>query len=237
MDFRSAHQMRPLTITPNPLSYPEGSAWVHWGNTQVLCTASLEDRVPPFLLGKQVGWVSAEYDMLPRATQNRRARDAHKGKINGRTQEISRFIGRSLRAGCNMQALGERSLMVDCDVLQADGGTRTAAITGGFVALALAVRQLADKGLVSYDDVILHHVAALSVGSVRGTAQVDLDYEMDSQADVDMNIVMTDTGKWIEIQGCAERQCFDREQLNTFLDLALQALPQIVAAQRAALTV
>jgi ribonuclease PH len=200
----------------------------------VICTASVDEKVPPWLNGKGQGWVTAEYDMLPRATSSRRARDSVKGAINGRTQEISRLIGRALRAVVKMNALGERTVTVDCDVIQADGGTRTASITGGYVALALALKNLADEGKLT-KTVLTDHVAAISVGVIDGALQLDLDYGMDARAAVDMNVVMTGDGRLVEVQGTAEGAPFARKELDGMLDLAQGALGKLVQLQRLAL--
>ena len=234
MPRRPANRPRPFVIKPHCLVHPEGSALIAYGDTQVLCTASLEDRVPPWLMGKGRGWVTAEYDMLPRATHSRSGRDSHRGKINGRTQEIGRLIGRSLRSVVDLEALGERTITIDCDVLQADGGTRTAAITGGCVALALALSHLEDK-LGKKLKALKSFVAGISVGMLEGTPHVDLDYAMDSRAEVDMNVVMTDSGHLVELQGTAEARPFGRQDLSAMLDLAFAALPDLIAAQKAAI--
>jgi ribonuclease PH len=234
MPKRPVDALRPIFLRPHYLGHPEGSVLVAYGDTQVICTASVEDRVPPWLVGKGKGWVTAEYDMLPRATHTRNQRDAHRGKINGRTQEISRLIGRSLRSVVDLQVLGERCITVDCDVIQADGGTRTAAITGGYVALALAVEQLLSTKKLKRTPLV-GQVAAVSVGIVGGVPQLDLDYGMDSRAHVDMNVVMTSDGKLIEIQGTAEGAAFSRSELTALLDLAFGALPHLVAQQNAAI--
>lgn len=230
-DQRQANQLRDTTITPHYLMHAEGSVLIQSGHTKVICTASLEDRVPPFLRNTGKGWVTAEYGMLPRATTTRMTREASAGKVGGRTQEIQRLIGRSLRAVTHLQALGERTIWIDCDVIQADGGTRTAAITGSFVALALALEKLRErdqlKGIPLND-----YVAAISVGIVDGEALLDLAYEDDSRAEVDMNIVKTGDGRFIEVQGTAEAIPFGRESLTKLLDLADQGIAQLMAKQR-----
>lgn len=233
MPTRPFSSMRAVTIQPHFLTHPEGSVLIAYGQTQVICTASIEERVPPWLFGKGSGWVTAEYDMLPRATSNRRPRDAHRGKINGRTQEISRLIGRSLRSVVDLKALGERTITIDCDVIQADGGTRTAAITGGFVALFLAIEHLRKSNKLKASP-LTGQIAAVSVGIVDGKPVVDLDYDMDSQAHVDMNIVMTNTQQLVEVQGTAEGATFNRNELNQMLDLAFGVLPDLVALQQQA---
>ena len=214
--------------------HAEGSVLVEMGNTRVLCTASVEEKVPPFLKGRGSGWVTAEYGMLPRATNTRSAREAASGKQSGRTQEIQRLIGRSLRAVTDLAALGERQVTIDCDVLQADGGTRCASITGAMVALADAFAGLRSKGLLTQDP-IRDFVAAVSVGMVNGEAMLDLDYAEDSACGTDMNVVMTGAGHFVEIQGTAEGEPFTRAQMNKLLDLASSGISQLVALQRKAL--
>jgi len=231
-DGRALDAYRPITLTRSYARYAEGSCLVEVGNTKVLCTASVEDKVPPFLKGKGEGWVTAEYSMLPRSTHTRSARDA--GKPNGRTIEIQRLVGRSLRSVVEMPALGERTITLDCDVLQADGGTRTAAISGAFVALVEALAWMRGKGQIKTLP-FSEWVAAVSVGVVKGEERLDLAYEEDSQAAVDMNIVMTDTGRFIEVQGTAEGAPFDRERLNRLLDLGHVGVRQMFAKQREAL--
>lgn len=223
-----------MAMTPHYLAHPEGSVLVAFGDTKVICTASIAERVPPWLAGKGRGWVTAEYDMLPRATDSRKERDSRRGRVNSRSSEISRFIGRSLRAVTNLGALGERCINIDCDVIQADGGTRTASVTGGYVALALAVKRLlADR--VAKPEALSREVAAISVGIVDGTPVLDLDYSMDSRAEVDMNVVMTAEGNLAEVQGTAEGATFERATLNAMLDLAFGALPDLVALQQRAI--
>jgi ribonuclease PH len=209
---------------------------IELGSTKVICTASIEEKVAGWLMGKNQGWVTAEYDMLPRATSTRRQRDSHKGQINGRTQEISRLIGRGLRAVVDMQALGERTIAIDCDVIQADGGTRTASLTGGYVALAMAIRHLMEDGKIKKDP-LRDTVCAISVGIIDGEAQLDLDYAMDARADVDMNVVMTGAGSLVEVQGTAEGAPFARKQLDTMLEYALGSLATITDVQRRAIAV
>src|SRR6478736_2716390 len=218
-DQRTANQLRPTTITPHYLPHAEGSVLIEAGRTRVICTASVEDRVPPFLRNSGKGWVTAEYGMLPRATSTRTTREASTGKVGGRTQEIQRLIGRSLRSVVTLTELGERTVWVDCDVLQADGGTRTAAITGGFVALVLALEKLRQQGGIPRVPVT-DYVAATSVGVIAGSPMLDLAYEEDSRADVDMNVVKTSDGRFIELQGTAEAAPFDRQALDTLLMLA-----------------
>ena len=231
-DSRPANQLRDTTLTPNYLPNAEGSVFIEAGRTKVICTASVEDRVPPFLRNTGKGWVTAEYGMLPRATNTRMTREATSGKVGGRTQEIQRLIGRSLRAVTNLAALGERTIWIDCDVIQADGGTRTASITGAFVALALAIETLRLRDVIKTIP-LSDYVAATSVGIVDGEPLLDLAYEDDSRADVDMNVVKTGDGRFIEVQGTAEAMPFGREALNTLLDLADLGIKQLVDKQRA----
>lgn len=232
IDQRQPAQLRPLKITPHYLRTAEGSALIEVGNTRVLCTASVEESVPPFLRGSGQGWVTAEYAMLPRATNTRAPREVVKGRQSGRTMEIQRLIGRSLRTVVDMKALGERSVLVDCDVIQADGGTRTAAITGSFVALSIAIRKLVKFGTLKKSP-ILDFVAATSVGIVDGIPMLDLCYQEDSQAEVDMNVVMTGDGKFIEVQATAEKAAFDDAQLGTLLGLGRRGIQELIEAQRA----
>jgi ribonuclease PH len=231
-DRRASDQLRETRLTPNYLPHAEGSVFIEAGRTKVICTASLEDRVPPFLRGSGKGWVTAEYGMLPRATNTRMTREASTGKIGGRTQEIQRLIGRSLRAVTNMPALGERTLWIDCDVISADGGTRTASITGAFVALALAFENMRGRDLIQTIPVT-DYVAATSVGIVDGEPLLDLAYEDDSRAEVDMNVVKTGDGRFIEVQGTAEAIPFGRPALNQLLDLADLGIAQLIEKQKA----
>ncbi len=231
---RAAAELRPIQLTRSFTQYAEGSVLVAFGATQVICTASVEDRVPPFLKGKGRGWVTAEYGMLPRSTHTRMQREASRGRQDGRTLEIQRLIGRSLRAVMDLEALGERTITVDCDVIQADGGTRTAAITGGFVALADAVRNLLSRRLVKKNP--LHgQVASVSVGIYQGLPVLDLDYAEDSEAETDMNVVMNDAGAFIELQGTAEGHAFRQDELQAMLDLARDGITQLLQKQREAL--
>lgn len=231
---RAAHELRPATLTRNYTRHAEGSVLVCFGDTRVLCTASVEERVPGFLKGSGKGWVTAEYGMLPRATHTRSDREASRGKQGGRTLEIQRLIGRALRAVMDLEALGERTITLDCDVLQADGGTRTASITGAYVALKDAVESLRAKKLLKTDPV--HGaVAAVSVGIVGGAALLDLDYSEDSQAETDMNVVMNEAGAFIEVQGTAEGHAFHRHELDSMLKLAEQGITSLFAKQREAL--
>jgi ribonuclease PH len=233
-DGRRPDELRPVTIEPGFLKYAEGSALISVGNTRVLCAATLEERVPPWMKGRGTGWVTAEYAMLPRATQDRTQRESAKGRVGGRTHEIQRIIGRALRAVTNMVKLGERTVWIDCDVLQADGGTRTAAVTGAYVALALALRKAfdpADPKRWPLDAAI----ASTSVGIVNGLPLLDLAYDEDSKAHVDMNVFMTDAGRFVELQGTAEAQPFDRAELDTMLALAEKGIGELFAMQKAVL--
>jgi ribonuclease PH len=231
-DQRAPNELRATTLTPNYLPHAEGSVFIEAGRTKVICTASLEDRVPGFLRNTGKGWVTAEYGMLPRATNTRMTREASAGKVGGRTQEIQRLIGRSLRSVINLQALGERTIWIDCDVISADGGTRTASITGAFVALALALEKIRERGVIQTIP-LLDYVAATSVGIVDGEPLLDLAYDDDSRADVDMNIVKTGDGRFIEVQGTAEAIPFGRGALNTLLDLADVGIAELIDKQRA----
>jgi len=231
-DNRPANQLRDTTITPEYLMHAEGSVLISAGHTKVICTASVEDRVPGFLRNTGKGWVTAEYGMLPRATSTRMQREASAGKVGGRTQEIQRLIGRSLRSVTNLPALGERTVWIDCDVIQADGGTRTAAITGGWIALADAVGRIPGVNLKA---VLRDCVAAISVGIVGGLPLLDLNYPEDSTAEVDMNVVMTGGGEFVEVQGTAEQVPFGRGRLDELLGLAERGIRQLVAVQRKAL--
>src|SRR5688572_16976332 len=231
-DQRTSNQLRETTLTPNFLMHAEGSVLIQAGNTKVICTASVEDRVPTFLRNTGKGWVTAEYGMLPRATSTRTQREAAQGKVGGRTQEIQRLIGRSLRSVTNLPALGERTIWIDCDVIQADGGTRTASITGAFVALALAIEKLRGQSVLRSMP-LSDYVAATSVGIVDGEPLLDLAYDDDSRAEVDMNVVKTGDGRFIEVQGTAEALPFGRDSLNTLLDLADAGIRQLVEQQKA----
>ena len=231
-DNRDLDQIRNTKITPNISSYAEGSALIEVGGTKVICTATVEEKVPPFLRNKGVGWVTAEYAMLPRATSTRTQRETF--RPSGRTQEIQRLIGRSLRAVVDTKKLGERQIFLDCDVIQADGGTRCASITGAYVALALACRKLVKQGLLSKSP-ILSEVAAVSVGIIESTVILDLAYLEDSNAEVDMNVVCTGAGSFIEIQGTAEREPFSRDQMNEMLALAEKGINDLFVVQRTAL--
>jgi ribonuclease PH len=233
-DGRANDQLRPVNITRNFLKYAEGSCLVEMGDTHVICAASVEETVPPFLKGAGSGWVTGEYGMLPRSTAERTRREAARGGQGGRTFEIQRLIGRSLRAVTELRSLGERTIIVDCDVIQADGGTRTASITGGYVALVDALRKLQQRGVFKALPLI-DAVAAVSVGIVQGEMLLDLGYEEDSTASVDMNVVMTGALRLVEVQGTAEGTPFSREQMNHLLDLAQAGIKQLLAAQKAAL--
>jgi ribonuclease PH len=231
---RKPDEMRTVAISRKFIKHAEGSVLIEFGDTRVICTASVEESVPPFLRGKGTGWVTAEYSMLPRATHTRSSREAAKGKIGGRTHEIQRLIGRSLRAVTDLAALGERSILIDCDVIQADGGTRTAAITGAWVALSDAVNGLVSKGLLAASP-IREGVAAVSAGIVKGKVVLDLDYSEDSAAEVDMNFVMTSSGRFVEVQGTAEAEPFTVAQMDEMRDAALHGIQQLLAIQKGAL--
>ena len=233
-DGRTFDELRPVHITTGYQEYPEGSALIACGNTRVLCAASVQDRQPPHLLNTDRGWVTAEYAMLPRATHTRSSRESVRGRLGGRTQEIQRLIGRALRAAVDLQALGPRTVILDCDVLQADGGTRTAAITGAYVALALALRQLVTTGVLTSIP-LKQAIAAVSVGIVHGAPLLDLSYPEDSRASADLNVVMTGEGQFIEVQGTAESAPFSRRALNRLLDLAQQGIKSLLAAQEQAI--
>ena len=230
-DGRAAAEARPARLTPGFLMHAEGSVLIEVGRTRVICAASVEERVPPFLRNSGKGWVTAEYGMLPRATTTRTQREATAGKVGGRTQEIQRLIGRSLRSVTRLPELGERTVWVDCDVIQADGGTRTASITGGFVALVLALQRLRESGVLKAIPV-QDHVAATSVGIVSGVPMLDLAYDEDSKADVDMNVVKTGDGRFIEVQGTAEGPPFERRALDDLMELADAGIRQLVALQK-----
>jgi ribonuclease PH len=234
-DRRAHDELRPVSIEPGFLKYPEGSVLITVGNTRLICAASLEERVPAWMKGRGLGWVTAEYAMLPRATHERTAREAAKGRVGGRTQEIQRIIGRALRAVTDMAKLGERTVWLDCDVIKADGGTRTAAVTGAWVALALALRTRFDPAERTRWP-LSAMVAAISVGIVGGQPLLDLAYDEDSQAHVDMNVFMTDAGRFVEIQGTAEAAPFDRAELDALLALAEGGIRRLFSLQTAALT-
>ena len=231
---RATNELRPIQITRNYTKHAEGSVLVEFGDTKVLCNASVSERVPGFLRGKEQGWVTAEYGMLPRSTTERMGREAARGKQGGRTMEIQRLIGRSLRAAVDMKALGENSINIDCDVIQADGGTRTASITGGYVALADAIAHMQEKGIIKANP-LQGMIASVSVGMFKGTPVLDLDYPEDCNAETDMNVVMNDAGDYIEVQGTAEGVAFRREELDGMLALAEAGISDLIKAQRDAL--
>lgn len=231
---RNDDQLRPLKITTQVNKYAEGSVLIEMGDTKVICTATVEEKVPPFLKGQGKGWVTAEYSMLPRATQSRNQREAARGKLTGRTMEIQRLIGRALRSVVNLHALGERNITLDCDVIQADGGTRTASITGSFVALAFAVNKIAVQHKLSVFP-ITDYLAAISVGIVDDKPLLDLNYEEDSRAKVDMNVVMTGSGEFVELQGTGEERPFSRRELDYLLGLGEKGVLELIAAQKEAL--
>ena len=231
---RQPDEMRSLSITRNYTKHAEGSVLIEFGDTKVICTASIEERVPGFLRGKGQGWVTAEYGMLPRSTGSRMRREASSGKQGGRTMEIQRLIGRSLRAGIDLEVLGENTISLDCDVIQADGGTRTASITGAWVALNDAIQHLLDKKVIDKNP--LHHqIASVSVGIFNGTPVLDLDYDEDSNAETDMNVVMNSDGGFIEVQGTAEGHPYSREELNNMLELAEKGINELFAVQQSAI--
>lgn len=230
-DGRQCDAHRPVKITRNFIKSAEGSVLIEMGETKVICTASIEDKVPPFLRDKGTGWITAEYSMLPRSTHQRSPRESSRGKIGGRTHEIQRLIGRSLRSIANLDALGEKSIWVDCDVIQADGGTRTASITGSFIALHDAIKILREKGLIK-NAVLTDYLAAISVGKVGNMLMTDLCYEEDSMAQVDMNLVMTGQGQFVEIQGTAEHMTFSDEELAGFLALGKKSIQNLISIQK-----
>ncbi|MGY0219543.1 ribonuclease PH [Endozoicomonadaceae bacterium StTr2] len=231
---RTADQLRPIKITRNYTKHAEGSVLVEYGDTKVLCTASVDTMVPRFLKGKGQGWITAEYGMLPRSTTDRMGREAARGKQGGRTLEIQRLIGRSLRAAVDLKKLGENTITIDCDVIQADGGTRTASITGGCVALVDALRHLQYRKILR-NDPLKQMIASVSVGIYNGVPVLDLDYPEDSNAETDMNVVMNDQGKFIEVQGTAEGEAFDQDEMIAMMALARDGIDQLLAAQKAAL--
>jgi ribonuclease PH len=231
---RKPDELRRIALTPHYTKHAEGSVLVEFGETRVICTASIEDRAPPFLKGKGTGWITAEYGMLPRATHERSPREAARGKQGGRTMEIQRLIGRSLRAALDMNALGERTVTIDCDVIQADGGTRTASITGGYVALVLAVETLLRQRKIKKNP-IHGQIASVSVGIYQGVPVLDLDYREDCDAETDMNVVMNDAGAFVEVQGTAEGHAFRREELDAMLNLAAAGIGELLVRQREAL--
>ena len=223
---RKNDEMREVKVTKNYIMHPEGSVLIEFGNTKVICNATVEEKVPPFLRGTGTGWVTAEYSMLPRATNNRVQRESSKGKLSGRTMEIQRLIGRALRAAVNLEKLGERTVIIDCDVIQADGGTRTASITGGYLALELAVEKLIDAGKLT-EIPINSRVAAISVGKIKDEILLDLEYEEDFRADVDMNIIMNDNGEFIELQGTGEEATFTQDELLKFIEISRKGFEKL----------
>lgn len=230
-DARENNQLRPVKMTKEYLLHPQGSVLIEMGNTKVICTAVIEEKVPPFLKGSGKGWITAEYGMLPGSTHTRKTRDASKGKIDGRSMEIQRLIGRALRSVVDLEKLGERTIWIDCDVIQADGGTRTASITGSFVALMCAFNKMIEAGLLETAP-ITDYVAAVSVGVVENTPVLDLCYEEDSKAEVDMNLVMTGSGKFIEIQGTGEERPFDQRELTQMLTLGEKGIRELMDLQK-----
>lgn len=231
VDGRNPGQIRPVQMTPNFNKYAEGSVLIEVGDTHVICTATVEERVPPFLKGQGKGWVTAEYSMIPRATGTRTMRESAKGKLSGRTMEIQRLIGRALRSVVNLEALGERTITLDCDVIQADGGTRTSSITGAYVAMILALNKLVEQGMLDKIPVT-DFLGAISVGIVDGEPMLDLCYAEDSAAEVDMNVVMTGAGRFVEIQGTGEEATFSRDEMNQLLDLATAGIEELNKLQR-----
>ena len=229
-DGRAENQLRKIKITRDFNLYAEGSVLIEFGNTKVICTASVSEKVPPFLKGQGKGWITAEYSMIPRATGERNQRESAKGKLSGRTMEIQRLIGRALRTAIDLDKLGERTVTIDCDVIQADGGTRTTSISGGYIALALAMKKLVNEGILA-ENPIISNVAAISVGIVGGTPMLDLKYSEDSAAEVDMNIVMNGEGRFVEVQGTGEEATYTRAELNELLDLAEAGINEIIELQ------
>ena len=229
-DGRAENQLRKIKITRDFNLYAEGSVLIEFGNTKVICTASISEKVPPFLKGQGKGWITAEYSMIPRATGERNQRESAKGKLSGRTMEIQRLIGRALRTAIDLDKLGERTVTIDCDVIQADGGTRTTSISGGYIALALAMKKLVNEGILA-ENPIISNVAAISVGIVGGTPMLDLKYSEDSAAEVDMNVVMNGEGRFVEVQGTGEEATYTRAELNELLDLAEAGINEIIELQ------
>ena len=223
---RKNDEMREVRVTKNYIMHPEGSVLIEFGNTKVICNATVEEKIPPFLRGSGTGWITAEYSMLPRATNNRVQREASKGKVAGRTMEIQRLIGRALRSSIDLSKLGERTIIIDCDVIQADGGTRTASITGAYLAMELAIEKLIDDGKLN-EIPIISKVAAISVGKIKNDILLDLEYEEDSKADVDMNIIMNDKGEFIEIQGTGEEATFTQDDLMKFIEISKNAFEKL----------
>lgn len=231
IDGRKNNQLRPVKIFPYYLNYPHGSALIEMGNTRLICTAMIEESVPRFIKGQGKGWVTAEYGMLPASTPERSSRDSARGKVDGRSQEIQRLIGRAIRSVTDMDMLGERTIWVDCDVLQADGGTRTAAITAGFIAVELAIKRMIEQGLIT-ESPLRENIAAVSVGIVDSVPMLDLCYDEDSRAEVDMNIVMTDGGRFVEIQGTAEKNPFTKMHLRDLLNMAQDGIEKLIKMQK-----
>ena len=229
-DARNTNELRQIKVTKDFNIYAEGSVLMEFGNTKVICTASVSEKVPPFLKNQGKGWLTAEYSMLPRATGERNTREAAKGKLSGRTMEIQRLIGRALRAAIDLDKLGERTITIDCDVIQEDGGTRTTSISGGFIALALAMKKLLKEGIIK-ENPIISNVAAISVGIVNNTPMLDLKYSEDSIAEVDMNIIMNGKGEFVEVQGTGEEATYTRAQLNQMIDLAEEGIKDIIEIQ------
>ena len=223
---RKNDEMREVRVTKNYIMHPEGSVLIEFGNTKVICNATVEEKIPPFLRGSGTGWITAEYSMLPRATNNRVQREASKGKVAGRTMEIQRLIGRALRSSIDLSKLGERTIIIDCDVIQADGGTRTASITGAYLAMELAIEKLIDDGKLN-EIPIISKVAVISVGKIKNDILLDLEYEEDSKADVDMNIIMNDKGEFIEIQGTGEEATFTQDDLMKFIAVSKNAFEKL----------
>ena len=223
---RKNDEVREVRVTKNYIMHPEGSVLIEFGNTKVICNATVEEKIPPFLRGSGTGWITAEYSMLPRATNNRVQREASKGKLAGRTMEIQRLIGRALRSSIDLSKLGERTIIIDCDVIQADGGTRTASITGAYLAMELAIEKLIDDGKLN-EIPIISKVAAISVGKIKNDILLDLEYEEDSKADVDMNIVVNDKGEFIEIQGTGEEATFTQDDLMKFIEISKNAFEKL----------
>ena len=228
---RKNNELRPVEFIPNYIMHPEGAVLISVGNTKVICTATIENKFPPFMRGQGKGWITAEYSMLPRATNTRNVRESARGKLSGRTMEIQRLIGRSLRAAVDLEKLGERTIWIDCDVIQADGGTRTASITGSVVAMKLAFDKLVAEGVLK-ESPLKEHLAAISVGIKDGEVILDLDYEEDSSAEVDMNVIMTESGQFVEIQGTGEEATYSHAELLQMLDVASQGIKQLIEAQK-----
>ena len=228
---RKNNELRPVEFIPNYIMHPEGAVLISVGNTKVICTATIENKLPPFMRGQGKGWITAEYSMLPRATNTRNVRESARGKLSGRTMEIQRLIGRSLRAAVDLEKLGERTIWIDCDVIQADGGTRTASITGSVVAMKLAFDKLVAEGVLK-ESPLKEHLAAISVGIKDGEVILDLDYEEDSSAEVDMNVIMTESGQFVEIQGTGEEATYSHAELLQMLDVASRGIKQLIEAQK-----